>query len=78
MASVLKFWIHNMYNIMCYTLMLEFIHSFLTAYLRHAPCYRNVSLLDDKCALKYKHLVQLSESVEEQKNVDEGLRESCW
>lgn len=47
------------------------------AYLRHAPCYRNVSMSEEKCALKYRHLIHLSESVNEQKNVDERLRESC-
>ncbi|XP_054717004.1 uncharacterized protein LOC129226426 [Uloborus diversus] len=47
------------------------------AYLRHSPCYRNVSLSEDKCAPKYRHLIYLSENVNEKKDVDEGLRESC-
>ncbi|XP_015911995.1 uncharacterized protein [Parasteatoda tepidariorum] len=47
------------------------------AYLKHAPCFQNVSLSENKCAPKYRHLMQLSENVEEQRNVDDGLRESC-
>ncbi|GFT55769.1 uncharacterized protein NPIL_174841 [Nephila pilipes] len=47
------------------------------AYLRHSPCYKNVSLSEEKCAPKYRHLIHLSENVEEQRNIDEGLRESC-
>ncbi|KAF8771579.1 hypothetical protein HNY73_018979 [Argiope bruennichi] len=31
----------------------------------------------EKCAPKYRHLIHLSENVEEQRNIDEGLRESC-
>ncbi|GFU25508.1 transposable element Tcb2 transposase [Trichonephila clavipes] len=48
------------------------------AYLKHSPCYKNVSLSEEKCAPKYRHLIHLSENVEGQRNIDEGLRESCW
>ncbi|CAL1288367.1 unnamed protein product [Larinioides sclopetarius] len=47
------------------------------AYLTHSPCYKNVSLSEEKCAPKYRHLIQISENVEGQRNIDEGLRESC-
>ncbi|XP_035222830.1 uncharacterized protein LOC118195599 [Stegodyphus dumicola] len=47
------------------------------AYLKHSPCYKNVSLSEEKCAPKYRHLIRLSENVDEQGNVDDGLRESC-
>ncbi|XP_054712963.1 uncharacterized protein LOC129222474 [Uloborus diversus] len=46
-------------------------------YLRHSPCYKNVSLSEEKCALKYQYLIQLSENVDKGRDVDEGLRESC-
>ncbi|GFW81410.1 uncharacterized protein TNCV_377581 [Trichonephila clavipes] len=47
------------------------------AYLKHAPCFKNVSLAEDKCAPKYRYLMELSENVNQRQNVDEGLRESC-
>ncbi|GFY54794.1 uncharacterized protein TNIN_67821 [Trichonephila inaurata madagascariensis] len=47
-------------------------------YLKHASCYKNISLSENKCAPRYRHLIQLSEKVEKQRNVDDGLRESCW
>lgn len=47
------------------------------AYLTHAPCYRNVSLSEDKCAPMYRRLIEISENVDEKRNVDDGLRESC-
>ncbi|GFS85834.1 uncharacterized protein NPIL_346431 [Nephila pilipes] len=46
-------------------------------YLKHASCYKNVSLSENKCAPKYRHLIQLSEKMEDKINVDDGLRESC-
>ncbi|KAG8185335.1 hypothetical protein JTE90_008238 [Oedothorax gibbosus] len=46
-------------------------------YLKHSSCYKNVSLSEEKCAPKYRQLIHLSENVDEQRNVDEGLRESC-
>ncbi|CAL1268378.1 unnamed protein product [Larinioides sclopetarius] len=45
-------------------------------YLIHSPCYKNVSLSETKCGPKYRHLIHLSEKVE-QKDVDDSLRESC-
>ncbi|KAF8796605.1 hypothetical protein HNY73_000961 [Argiope bruennichi] len=45
-------------------------------YLKHSTCYRNVSLSETKCAPKHRHLIQLSEKVE-QRNADDGLRETC-
>ncbi|XP_054724637.1 uncharacterized protein LOC129234629 [Uloborus diversus] len=47
------------------------------AYLKHSPCYRNVSLSEEKCAPLYRHLVQISANVDEKRSVDDGLRESC-
>nr|XP_042903436.1 uncharacterized protein LOC107439451 [Parasteatoda tepidariorum] len=47
------------------------------AYLRHAPCFKNVSLAEDKCAPKYRYLMELSENVNQRQNIDEKLRESC-
>ncbi|XP_035229949.1 uncharacterized protein LOC118201895 isoform X2 [Stegodyphus dumicola] len=46
-------------------------------YLKHAPCYRNVTLSENKCAPLYRHLIELSENVDEKRNVDDGLRKSC-
>ncbi|GBN59920.1 hypothetical protein AVEN_234687-1 [Araneus ventricosus] len=47
------------------------------AYLEHSPCYRNVTLSEDRCAPFYRHLVQVSQKVDEKKDVDHRLRESC-
>lgn len=55
-----------------------FIYFPISAYLQHSPCYRNVSLSEDKCAPEYRHLIQISEQVDEERDVDEGLKQSCW
>ncbi|XP_054713522.1 uncharacterized protein LOC129222984 [Uloborus diversus] len=47
------------------------------AYLRYASCFKNVSLSEEKCAPKYRHLMELSETVNRRKSVDDGLRDSC-
>ncbi|KAG8193162.1 hypothetical protein JTE90_006990 [Oedothorax gibbosus] len=47
------------------------------AYLKHAPCFKNVSLAENKCAPKYRYLMEVSENVNRRQNVDEGLKESC-
>ncbi|KAF8768221.1 hypothetical protein HNY73_021063 [Argiope bruennichi] len=47
------------------------------AYLEHSPCYRNVSLSEDRCAPFYRHLVKVSQKVDEKRDVDHRLRESC-
>ncbi|GIY43332.1 uncharacterized protein CEXT_188381 [Caerostris extrusa] len=47
------------------------------AYLKHSPCYQNVSLSEDRCAPYYRRLVLVSEKVDERKDVDHRLRESC-
>ncbi|XP_035215483.1 uncharacterized protein LOC118189057 isoform X2 [Stegodyphus dumicola] len=47
------------------------------AYLKYAPCFKNVSQAENKCAPKYRYLMELSESVNRRQNVDDGLRESC-
>ncbi|XP_015910368.2 uncharacterized protein [Parasteatoda tepidariorum] len=47
------------------------------AYLKHSPCYKNVSLSEEKCAPLYRHLVQLSAQVDKNRDVDDRLRESC-
>ncbi|XP_035225505.1 uncharacterized protein LOC118198024, partial [Stegodyphus dumicola] len=46
-------------------------------YLIHASCFKNISLAEEKCAPKYRHLIEISKNVNEEQNVDEGLRESC-
>ncbi|KAG8201082.1 hypothetical protein JTE90_028753 [Oedothorax gibbosus] len=47
------------------------------AYLAYAPCFKNITMSEDKCAPKYRRLIELSENVNEEKNVDDGLREAC-
>ncbi|XP_023242207.1 uncharacterized protein LOC111640427 [Centruroides sculpturatus] len=47
------------------------------AYLRHAPCFINISLSEDKCAPIYRHVLELSENVNKEEDVEEGLRKSC-
>ncbi|GFR30479.1 uncharacterized protein TNCT_658861 [Trichonephila clavata] len=47
------------------------------SYLEHSPCYLNVSLSENKCAPFYRRLVQVSKKVDEKKDVDHSLRESC-
>ncbi|KAF8791032.1 hypothetical protein HNY73_005964 [Argiope bruennichi] len=47
------------------------------AYLTHAPCFKNITLAEEKCAPKYRHLIEISENVNEEHNVDEGLKDSC-
>ncbi|GFS46476.1 uncharacterized protein TNIN_281521 [Trichonephila inaurata madagascariensis] len=47
------------------------------SYLEHSPCYLNVSLSENKCAPFYRRLVQVSKRVDERKDVDHSLRESC-
>ncbi|GFU39848.1 uncharacterized protein TNCV_1950121 [Trichonephila clavipes] len=50
---------------------------FVSAYLKYAPCYKNVSVAEEKCAPKYRHLIELTENVSDERDVDEGLKESC-
>ncbi|GIY61316.1 uncharacterized protein CDAR_217141 [Caerostris darwini] len=47
------------------------------AYLTHAPCFKNITLAEEKCAPKYRRLIELSENVNEEHDVDEGLKDSC-
>ncbi|XP_015930130.1 uncharacterized protein [Parasteatoda tepidariorum] len=47
------------------------------AYLAHASCFINITLDEEKCAPKYRHLIKMSENVNEKQNVDEGLKGSC-
>lgn len=46
-------------------------------YLRHSPCYRNVTLSEDKCAPEYRLLTELSEQVDKESDIDLGLKRSC-
>ncbi|XP_022238797.1 uncharacterized protein LOC111085280 isoform X1 [Limulus polyphemus] len=46
-------------------------------YLRHALCFRNISVAEDKCAPTSRHTLWLSENVKENENVEESLRKTC-
>ncbi|XP_067123777.1 uncharacterized protein [Centruroides vittatus] len=47
------------------------------SYLRHALCFKNISLDEDKCAPMYQNILKLSENVEDEPDVEDGLRKSC-
>ncbi|XP_076360448.1 uncharacterized protein LOC143252342 isoform X2 [Tachypleus tridentatus] len=46
-------------------------------YLRHALCFQNISVAEDKCAPTSRHTQWLSENVKDDGNVEESLRKTC-
>ncbi|XP_054708756.1 uncharacterized protein LOC129218495 [Uloborus diversus] len=47
------------------------------AYLLYAPCFKNISLSEEKCAPQYQRLMSMSEKVNDEPNIDRGIKESC-
>ncbi|XP_054708212.1 uncharacterized protein LOC129218053 [Uloborus diversus] len=46
-------------------------------YLKHAPCFKNISTDSKKCAQKYRKIAKLSQELDEE-DKDTGLKSVCW
>lgn len=55
---------------------------FRLEYLRHAKCYRNISMDREKCAEKYKIAVEVSGSLDGKDvsavDKEDVMKRSCW
>lgn len=47
-------------------------------FLKHASCYRNISMDVDKCATKYRDAVKASSNATETQNPEKSIKLSCW